>query len=108
MPAESINGQGVLRDLEQGEEAIRLVDLPKQNFLPKKDGRAPHISACFRWAKRGLETLKTPAGLVTTRAAWFRYCAALSGIRVNQQNRTPAKRERQLDRAERELAAMGL
>jgi hypothetical protein len=110
----------IIEDLEQGHPAIRLVDLPSQDFMPrtrKKDRhhrpRTRDMDKCapFRWGKRGMETLKTPGGLITTKPAVLRFFAALSK-RDKQQPavaiRTPARRARDVARAESELKAAGI
>src|SRR5687768_9902303 len=77
---------GILDDLAAGESPILLADLRNQSFIPRPGGRKPDKSCAFRHAKRGvaghrLEAVKTPAGLATTRSAYFRFLAALSGER---------------------------
>jgi len=67
-------------DIASGETPIPLSRLTRESFVPKQpDGSPRHVSVAFRWRQRGLETLRTPAGFVTTRSAWFRFCAKLTG-----------------------------
>lgn len=111
-----LNGTAsVAADLEAGEEPIRLADLRDASFVPRRGGRKVDKSAPFRWASRGvqghrLESMKTPAGLVTTRSAWLRFCAALAGERspAAATPRNQRQREAAVRHAERELEAAGI
>jgi hypothetical protein len=73
-----------------------------------------HKSIPFRWATTGkaghkLETIRTPTGVSTTRSAVLRSFAGLTGGPIaTPAARTPARRARDVARAEAELAAVGI
>jgi hypothetical protein len=107
MPADT-----VLADLESGEPPILLADLRDEPFMPRPKGRKLDKSVPFRWHKRGtggikLDAVKMPTGIATTRSACLRFFAALSGRDLTPQP-TPRQRQRQIERAERELQNCGI
>lgn len=102
----------IVSDLENGECPILLAELRDQSFIPRKRGKKPDKSVAFRWSARGvsghrLESKVGPSGKYTTRSAYFRFCAALSG-----EGPIPAptwrQREKQVASADRELEACGI
>ncbi len=101
------------------EELLSLRDACQ--ILPKRRrGRKPHFSTLWRWATRGLrgvrlETLRCGGTLVTSREAIQRFFEQLSAMddQPPQFNpppafRTPAQRQRDIERAENELREMGI
>ena len=110
---QAIGAANVLADIDGGDEPIPLTALPAHPAVPRKQGRRPHISACFRWASRGLrghrlETARVFGVISTTASAIHRFNARLNGIESNTNVRTPSRRAKELARAERELTAAGL
>jgi hypothetical protein len=102
----------VLADIDAGDEPIPLTELPGHPSIPKKRGQRVHVSAVFRWASRGLrghrlETARCGT-ICTTASAVARFYRRLSGITVSDGARTPARRQREVARAERELEAAGI
>ena len=106
-----------------------MIDLAKEELITLKDicqilprrrrGRKPSFSTVWRWALYGLggvrlETLKCGGTLVTSREAVQRFFEQLSALdscsQPDQQRarRTPAQRQRAVERAERELAKRGI
>ena len=101
--------RAVLADVEAGEEPVALSDLPHKPYVPKRDGRHIAIATIFRWVQTGkLEAAKIGGRLCTTRAAWIRFSLRESGAQVSPSGRSPAQRERSINRAEGELASAGL
>src|SRR5688572_4943135 len=103
----------VLADIAAGEEPIPMTELPGHPAVPKRRGHRPHISACFRWASRGLRGYRLESARVfgvisTTPSAIARFNARLNGVAPTATTRTPARRARELARAEQELLASGL
>jgi hypothetical protein len=104
----------ILADIARGETPFSLAELPKQPFVPRKNGRKLHPSTAFRWAQRGvrgqrLEVARCGGALCTTPSAVARFFARLSGAAAIV-NRTPTRAQsaRRLDRVECELAKEGL
>lgn len=86
-------------------ELIPLHEVPR--LLPKRRGKRVHLSTVYRWARPGvrgvrLEVTQVGAQRCTSRDALSRFFARLAG--EPQAQRTPAKRQRAIERAERELA----
>jgi hypothetical protein len=102
----------IKEDLAAGQEPILLSDLPRQSWMPKRSGRALHVSSIFRWVHRPgarLEVIKTPGGLVSTKNACLRFFAALQqpDKQPPQPSRSPGRSKRDLQRARDELARAG-
>jgi hypothetical protein len=81
----------------------------------KRDGKPLHLATIFRWASRGvrgvvLETMQQGASKVTTREAIDRFFAKLGGeidTDAKVPGRTPLRRKRDHERADKELAGAG-
>src|SRR5688572_18991847 len=74
-------------------------------------GRVPSISTIYRWISSGcrghiLETVLITGRQFTTEQAVLRFLSKLSGGQVRTS--PPRQRQRQIDRAERELEAAGV
>lgn len=107
MYTESIND-----DLEAGEQAYSIREIPSLPEVPRHDGKKLNRKVGYRWATAGvkgirLETLNTPSGRITTRRAIRRFFAALSGETPTANTRTPTRRRREHIAAERSLTAAG-
>ena len=94
------------------EEPLTLREAARLPFL-KRNGRAPHFSQLYRWAKHGLrgiklETATLPAGMVTTREAVLRFIQRLTNPLANPETRTPTQRQRAIERVDRELREAGI
>lgn len=102
----------VLADIERGDQPIPLTELANHPAVPKKRGQRVHVSACFRWASRGLRGHRLETArcgpICTTASAVSRFYARLSGVAVTAGTRTPGRRQKEVTRAERELQAAGL
>jgi hypothetical protein len=98
----------ILGDLQAGEIPVMFNDLPRHRLTPKKNGKPLHLSCFYRWKGKGLETLKTPTGLIVTESAILRFFARLSGAQPSTVQRSSARREKSISKAERELEAAGL
>ena len=92
------------------ETTIPLSDAPKH--LPAKNGKRIHLATVYRWIMRGvqgvkLESLKVGGGRVTSVEALQRFAERLSsdGAPISRSTR---QRERAGDKAERELAEIGI
>ena len=79
-------------------------------FCPRhRQGKKPHSSTLYRWATRGsrgvvLDALRTPGGLVTTKAALLRFFTELSRARpLPLPHQTPAQDEQRHAAVEAEL-----
>jgi hypothetical protein len=86
-------------------KAVRLSQL-------RRDGRSPHVSQIYRWASKGirghvLETVCIAGSRCTTSEAVDRWIAALSGRDSAESTRTPVRRQRDHDKADKQLAASG-
>lgn len=90
--------------------------------LPRVNGRRPHASTIWRWARRGisgvkLETRRIGARFVTSVQALERFTAALAEVepdrwrsnvhRTGPPNRANSQRQCDIAEAEAELAADG-
>ena len=106
-----------------------MIDLKSEQLLTLKDvcdilprrrrGRKPAFSTVWRWALHGihgvrLETLKCGGTLCTSKEAVQRFFEQLSALDETPQPEqnpplpTPARRQRELERVERELAKRGI
>jgi hypothetical protein len=86
------------------ETVIRINDAPKH--IP---GR-PHVSTLYRWMSRPgekLETVKIGGRIYTSIEAIQRFADRCTHP-TPAQTRTPQQRQRDIDRAEAELAAVGI
>jgi len=70
----------------------------------------PHASSIFRWLTRGVRGVRLESTLVggrryTSQEALVRFCAAITAAAADELApvRTPARRERDFQRAEREM-----
>lgn len=93
------------------EGLIPLADAAK--FLPHRKGKAVHFSTLYRWGQRGLdgvrlEVVQAGGTKCTSRAALSRFFQRLSGKEPTATARTPARRAKAVDRAERELSQVGI
>lgn len=102
-------------DLTAGETPVQLNKLPRESCMPHPGGRELDRGVGYRWHLKGkdghrLEAIKTPTGLSTTRSAVLRFFAALTDPDTASKPlaRTPARRQRDIAAAERELAAAGI
>jgi hypothetical protein len=99
-------------DLES-EEALTLKAATKLPIL-RRNGRHPHVSQLYRWATTGLrggirlETVKIGGSLCTTREAVLRFIARLTNPDTPVSAPTPARRQREVAAAEKQLEAAGL
>ena len=86
------------------------------SLLPRRRrGKKPHVATLYRWAQRGvrgvrLETIQVGGTLCTSREALQRFCERLSNPEAARSSaiRSPAARERAVDRAGRELSEVGI
>jgi len=92
--------------------------------LPAVNGKRPHCSTLWRWARRGvqgvrLETRRIGGRFVTSAEALERFTKTLAEIPLGARpststppptthKRTPAQRAKDISKAERELAAAGI
>ena len=95
------------------EKMIAVRDVPRH--LPARpNGKRIHVSAVYRWSFRGLrgvvlETIRFGGTLYTSEEALQRFAEALSAARLNAAPPAPVPtrtRQRQVERAEREVAAV--
>ncbi|MBI3467951.1 MAG: DUF1580 domain-containing protein [Planctomycetes bacterium] len=86
------------------------------SFLPRRRrGKKPHVATLYRWAQHGvrcvrLETIQVGGTLCTSREALQRFCERLSNPEAagSPTLRSPAARERAIERAGRELSEIGI
>ncbi len=97
----------------QMEQPVTLAKATRLSQL-RRDGRSPHVSQVYRWAGKGLkghilETVVIAGSRCTTSEAVDRWIAALSGHTptTSQPVRTPTRRQRDHDKAAKELASAG-
>ena len=96
------------------ETVLTLADAAKR--LPTRSGRRIHVSTLYRWSQRGcrgirLETAQLGGSRITSMQALQRFCERLSDADpcVSAQiSVTPARRRREIARAERELEQEGI
>lgn len=96
------------------ETILTLSDAAKS--LPRRSGRRIHVSTLYRWSQRGcrgirLETAQLGGSRITSMQALQRFCERLSDADpcVSAQiSVTPARRRREIARAERELEQEGI
>ena len=97
-------------DPSNAEKLIRLSRVPKLKFLPRRSrGNRYHVSTIYRWASRGFRGIKLRTvrvgGVKCTRRGWLsEFFAALTNADSHTvQQITPASRQRDVDRACRQL-----
>ena len=96
--------------IEGHETLIPMSELPK--MLPlRPNGKRVHISACYRWAGRGvhgvkLEVVRIGGSTYTSREALARFSARLSSPVAAPNIQLAGHRERQIREAEARLNAM--
>lgn len=96
------------------ERLIRLADVPRLKWLPRRrGGKRLNISTVFRWVQSGLngaklEVVRVGGAMATSEAALLRFFDQLSTEDEPVRTRTPHQRERQITRAEAELATAGI
>lgn len=88
-------------------------------ILPRLNGKRPHVSTLWRWARRGLngirlETRRIGSRFVTSREALERFSAALAAIPLPDRPTAPPKastntaRAKSVAQAEKVLAKAGI
>jgi hypothetical protein len=92
------------------EPLIRLADVPTLQWIPKRGGKPIHIATIYRWVNRGikgrrLRTAQVGGGQATT-VTWLNEFFNLAPSVRNVQ--TASQRQREIARAERELAEAGI
>jgi hypothetical protein len=110
--------------IDLSEELIPLCEIPKQPFVPRRRaGKKMCIATAYRWAGIGingirLETIKCGGTLCTTKTAILEFFQRLSAPRIPANVvlpsepapaiRTALQRQRDSERAGRELEAAGI
>jgi hypothetical protein len=109
----------IYADQSKGKPMIDLqiekpVTIARAMKLPQlsRNGKPPHVAQGYRWCGKGLKGIVLESVVIggsrcTTSEAVDRWIAALSGYAVTETTRTPVRRQRDHDRAERTLAAAG-
>ena len=96
----------------QDEEVLSLTEATKR--LPRRrKGKRPHVATLYRWAGAGvrgvtLETLRVGGTLCTSLQALQRFCEACTDPSSRPSSSTSKSREREIKKAEAELAEAGL
>jgi hypothetical protein len=94
------------------EDLVLLSDTPK--ILPKRNGKAVHLSACYRWMRQGLSGVRLETVLIggqrfTSKQAlnrfWHRVTAVRDGVPVEKAIIATAKPSAK--QAAKELEAAG-
>lgn len=103
----------VLGDLERGEPPIRLQDVPKHPLVPRRSGRAVHLSVPYRWIKRGikgqrLESCRCGGSICTSASALIRFFRRTSAADEPAGVRMPSRRQDHVARVDEQLANAGL
>lgn len=102
------------------ETLLSLTDAAKA--VPPVDGRRPHVSTIWRWINKGLrgvrlESVRVGCRICTTHAALARFFDALSNVvpvsamtdaPTTPKPHTPKRRQKDIERAERELTKAGI
>lgn len=82
--------------------------------LPRRrQGKKPHASTLYRWAMNGvqgvrLEVIRVGGTLCTSLEALQRFCERCTDSSTPAKTKTTKAREREIVRAERELARAGI
>lgn len=96
------------------ETVVSLADAPK-SLPPRRAGKRPHVSCLYRWTTTGckgvvLESIQIGGTRCTSKEALARFFHRLT--RENgatpESRRSPARRRRAAERAERELERQGV
>lgn len=99
------------------ENVVSLNEASKLSILPRRRaGRRPHTSTLYRWARRGfagvkLETIRVGGTLCTSVEALQRFAERLSAADPRASAPiavTPARRRREIARAEEALEEEGI
>jgi len=82
--AEVDMSRGIIGDMAAGDAPIPLTEMVDQSFFPRKLGQTASVRKPYRLAMRGISGVKLEwiqcAGMkCSTRSAWLRFCARLSG-----------------------------
>ena len=99
------------------EEVLSFTEASK--ILPKVNGRRPHASTIWRWARKGcqgvrLEVRRLGGRFLTSREALERFSERLGAIELPERPATAPKqpiakqRQRSIERANRVLAGAGI
>ena len=84
------------------------------SHLPRRRaGKRPHVATLYRWASRGvrgvkLETIRVGGTLCTSIEALQRFCERLTDPHAPPASQTTAAREREAQKAERQLDEIGI
>ena len=92
------------------------IDLETERIIPirqvhKHCPGSPHLSAIYRWTKRAkdpLETIKVGGRRYTSIEAIHRFIRRCSGEEQSVTSELSARRKREIEQAQRELAADGI
>ena len=96
----------------QAEEVVSLTDATKH--LPKRRaGKRPHVATLYRWAQQGirgvkLETIQVGGTLCTSLEALQRFCERCTDPSIRPSSPASKSREREIKKAEYELAEAGI
>ncbi len=79
----------------------------------RRKGKRPHVSCLYRWTTTGcrgviLESIQVGGTRCTSKQALARFFRRLTYADSPQSTRSPAKRRRAADRAQRELERQGV
>ncbi|MGC8541887.1 MAG: DUF1580 domain-containing protein [Phycisphaerae bacterium] len=95
------------------QKLIALREVPALPWLPaRRTGATLRVSTVIRWAQRGvggrrLRTVRVGGTLCTSEPWLLEFFAAGAPAEPQQYSATPARRQREIARARRELAAAG-
>lgn len=108
MPNESRKGTETMIDIQR-EKLVPLCDVPA--LLPKRNGKKINISTVFRWGQRGLqgrrlETVQVGGRKCTSLEAIQRFFDRLGQREEGRCSPTSKRRQRSIERAEKELEEM--
>ncbi|NNM84961.1 MAG: DUF1580 domain-containing protein [Phycisphaerales bacterium] len=95
------------------QKLIALREVPALSWLPaRRTGATLRVSTVIRWAQRGvggrrLRTVRVGGTLATSEPWLLEFFEAGAPAEPQQYTATPARRQREIARARRELAAAG-
>lgn len=94
------------------ESVLSLTDATR-TLPPRRGGKRPHVSCLYRWTTSGckgviLESIQIGGTRCTSRESLARFFEALTYANSPRTNRSPARRQRAVAAAERELAREGV